>query len=155
MNLSFNSKSTENKTKKKILFSCIENAGRSQMAEVYLENTLQKTLSQLVQERVINLKSIPCVEVIGEIDIDRGSQNPKDLTGEMMRNATKIINMVCMNKDFCPTLFVPKVVDCGIEDHKDNPIDKVRETRDETEIRINEILKEKDTQCITIATFMP
>jgi arsenate reductase len=95
------------------------------------------------------------VEVMGEVGIDIGSQKPKEITGEMMRNATKIINMVCMNKDFCPTLFVPKVVDCGIEDHKDNPIDKVRETRDETEIRINEILKEKDTQCITIATFMP
>ena len=93
---------------------------------------------------------------MGEIGINIGSQKPKELTEDMMRNAAKIVSMGCMDKDFRPTLFVPKVLDCGIEDHKDNPIDKVRETRDETEIRIKEILKEiKDAQCITIATFMP
>ena len=68
-----------------------------------------------------------------EVGIDISSQKPKDLTEDMMRNAAKIINMGCMDKDFCPTLFVPKVVDWGIEDPKDKPIEKVREIRDEIE----------------------
>jgi arsenate reductase (thioredoxin) len=57
----------------------------------------------------------------------------------MMRNSDKIVNMGCMDKDFCPTLFIPKLIDWGIEDPKDKPIEKVREIRDEIERRIKEL----------------
>jgi len=57
----------------------------------------------------------------------------------MMRNSDKIINMGCMEKNFCPTLFIPKVIDWGIEDPKDKPIERVREIRDEIERRIREL----------------
>lgn len=81
-----------------------------------------------------------------EIGKGIGGQKPKELTEDMMRNAAKTINMDCMDKDFCPTLFVPKVVDWGMEDPKDKPIEKVMEIRDEIEKRIKEMLKEiKDT----------
>jgi arsenate reductase (thioredoxin) len=36
----------------------------------------------------------------------------------MMRDSTKIVNMGCMDKSFCPTLFIPNVIDWGIEDPK-------------------------------------
>jgi hypothetical protein len=51
----------------------------------------------------------------------------------MMRNATAIVNMGCMDDKFCPALFVPKVIDWGIEDPKNKPIEKVGEIRDEIE----------------------
>ena len=57
----------------------------------------------------------------------------------MMRNSDKIINMGCMDKNFCPTLFIPKVIDWGIEDPKDKPIEQVREIRDEIARRIKEL----------------
>jgi len=57
----------------------------------------------------------------------------------MMRNSDKIINMGCMEKNFCPTLFIPKVIDWEIEDPKDKSIEKVREIRDEIERRIKEL----------------
>jgi len=57
----------------------------------------------------------------------------------MMRNSDKIINMGCMEKNFCPTLFIPKVIDWGIEDPQDKPIERVREIRDEIERRIKEL----------------
>ena len=57
----------------------------------------------------------------------------------MMRNSDKIINMGCMDKNFCPTLFIPKVIDWGIEDPKGKPIEQVREIRDEIERRIKEL----------------
>ncbi len=60
----------------------------------------------------------------------------------MMRNAAKITNMGCMDKDFCPALLAPKVVDWGIEDPKDKPIGKVREIRDEIERRIKEAVEQ-------------
>ena len=44
-----------------------------------------------------------------------------------------------MDKNFCPTLFIPKVIDWGIEDPKDKPIEHVREIRDEIERRIKEL----------------
>ena len=66
-----------------------------------------------------------------EVRIDISKQNPKDLTEDMMRNATAIINMECMDDKFCPALFVSKVIDWGIEDPKDKPIEKVRQIRDE------------------------
>jgi arsenate reductase (thioredoxin) len=47
--------------------------------------------------------------------------------------------MGCMDKDFCPTLFIPKIIEWGIEDPKGKPIEKVREIRDEIERRIMEI----------------
>ena len=47
--------------------------------------------------------------------------------------------MGCMDKNFCPTLFIPKVIDWGIEDPKDKPIETVREIRDEIERRIKEL----------------
>ncbi len=56
-----------------------------------------------------------------------------------MRNSDKIIDMGCMEKNFCPTLFIPKVIDWGIEAPKDKPIEKVREIRDEIERRIKEL----------------
>jgi arsenate reductase (thioredoxin) len=76
---------------------------------------------------------------MNEIGIDLSKQRSKDRTEDMMRNSDKIINMGCMEKNFCPTLFIPKVIDWGIEDPKDKPIEKVREIRDEIERRIKEL----------------
>ena len=44
-----------------------------------------------------------------------------------------------MEKNFCPTLFIPKVIDWGIEDPRGKPIEHVREIRDEIERRIKEL----------------
>jgi arsenate reductase (thioredoxin) len=53
-----------------------------------------------------------------EVGIDIGNQKSKDITEDMMRDSTKIVNMGCMDKSFCPTLFIPNVIDWGIEDPK-------------------------------------
>ena len=73
------------------------------------------------------------------LDIDISKQKSKDLTDDMIRNSDKIFNMGCMDKNFCPTLFIPKVIDWGIEDPKGKPIEQVREIRDEIERRIKEL----------------
>ena len=54
------------------------------------------------------------IQVMNEIGIDISKQRSKDLTEDMMRNSNKIINMGCMDKNFCPTLFIPKLIDWGI-----------------------------------------
>ncbi|MDQ4074124.1 MAG: arsenate reductase ArsC [Thermoproteota archaeon] len=86
------------------------------------------------------------VEAMSEVGVDIGKQKPKELTDEMLKRATKIINMGCMDSNYCPTLFVPKVVDWGIDDPKGKPIEKVRGIRDEIERKVLEVIRELDTE---------
>ena len=115
--------------------------GEVRWQKVSLESMHQKATKRLVQVHVPTSQINPiAVDVMKEVGIDISSQKPKDLTEDMMRNATAIINMGCMDDKFCPTLFLPKVIDWGIEDPKDKPIEKVREIRDEIEKRVLEII---------------
>ena len=128
-------------SKKTILFVCVQNAGRSQMAEGFFKKYAPKNYDTLSAGTVPTSQINPiAVEVMNEVGIDISKQKPKDLTEDMMRNATAIINMGCMDDKFCPALFVPKVIDWGIEDPKDKPIEKVRQIRDEIEKRVLEII---------------
>jgi protein-tyrosine-phosphatase len=141
MKFSFGKRDHEN-TKKTVLFVCVQNAGRSQMAEGFFKKYGPKGYEPISAGTVPTSQINPvAVEVMKEIGIDISKQKPKDLTEDMMRNATAIINMGCMDDKFCPALFVPKVIDWGIEDPKDKPIEKVRQIRDEIEKRVLEIIK--------------
>jgi arsenate reductase (thioredoxin) len=78
---------------------------------------------------------------MSQTGIDISKQKPKQIIQDMIRNATKIINMGCIDKEFCPTLFIPKLVDWGIEDPKGKPIEKVAEIRDKIEQRVKELVE--------------
>ena len=140
MKFSFGKRDHEH-TKATILFVCVQNAGRSQMAEGFFKKYAPKGYVTISAGTVPTSQINPiAVEVMKEVGIDISKQKPKDLTEDMMRNATAIINMGCMDDKFCPALFVPKVIDWGIEDPKDKSIEKVREIRDEIEKRVSEII---------------
>ena len=139
MKFSFGTKS-KIKTKKTILFVCVENAGRSQMAEGFFRKYVPEGYEPLsAGTKPISQINPLAIQVMNEIGLDISNQKSKDLTEDMMRNSDKIINMGCMDKNFCPTLFIPKVIDWGIEDPKDKPIEQVRKIRDEIERRIKEL----------------
>jgi protein-tyrosine-phosphatase len=140
-------KRERDKDAKTILFVCVQNAGRSQMAEGFFKKYAPKGYEVISAGTVPTSQINPiAVEVMKEVEIDISKQKPKDLTEDMMRNATTIINMGCMDDKFCPALFVPKVIDWGIEDPKDKPIEKVREIRDEIEKRVSEIIDSHQDQ---------
>jgi arsenate reductase (thioredoxin) len=126
---------------KTILFVCVENAGRSQMAEGFFNKYASKG------NRAISAGTKPVAELnllainaMKEVGIDIGHQKSKDITEDMMRNSTKIVNMGCMDKESCPTLFLNNVIDWNIEDPKGESVDKVREIRDEIERRVKELV---------------
>jgi protein-tyrosine-phosphatase len=108
MKLPFNDKS-KSMIKQNILFVCVENAWRSQMAEdlfrKYAPDGYEPISAGTVPKSQINLLA---AEVMMEIGIDIGNQKPKELNDEKIRNADKIINMGCMDRNFCLTLFVPR-----------------------------------------------
>ncbi|TVP39305.1 arsenate reductase ArsC [Candidatus Nitrosocosmicus arcticus] len=150
MKISFGKKSSDD-TKKTILFVCVQNAGRSQMAEGFFRKYAQKRYETVSAGTVPTSQINPItVEVMKEVGIDISSQKPKDLTEDMMRNATTIVNMGCMDDKYCPALFLSKVIDWGIEDPKDKPIEKVREIRDEIEKRVLEIIESTKDNAIPV-----
>ena len=96
------------------------------MAEAFLENMHPMTY-EAISAGTHHISQINplVIQAMKEVGIDISNQKPKEMTEDMIRNATKIINMGCMDKNFCPTLFIHKVVDWGIEDPKGKPIEKV------------------------------
>jgi arsenate reductase (thioredoxin) len=126
---------------KTILFVCVENAGRSRMAEGFFNKYAPE------ENRAISAGTKPVAELnplainaMKEVGIDISHQKSKDITEDMMRNSTKIVNMGCMDKESCPTLFLNNVIDWNIEDPKGESVDKVREIRDEIERRVKELV---------------
>jgi arsenate reductase (thioredoxin) len=147
-------RSSENKTKqegKTVLFVCIENASRSQMAEGFFNQKYAPKGYQAVSAGTRPASQINplAVEVMKEAGIDISSQKSKIITEDMIKGSEKSVNMGCMDKSECPTLFINNVLDWGIEDPKGKPIEKVREIRDEIEKRVKEIAESLQRQNIS------
>ena len=58
------------------------------------------------------------VEAMKEVGIDISKQKSKELTDEMIRECDNVINMGCMDKNFCPTIWLPKVIEWGMRRSK-------------------------------------
>jgi arsenate reductase (thioredoxin) len=148
MRFSFGTKS-KTKEKKTIRFVCVENAGRSQMAEGYFRKYAPEGFEPISAGTKPTSQINPIVvQAMNEVGINISQQKPKDITEDMMRNSTKIINMGCMDKSFCPTLFIPNLIDWGIQDPKGKPIEQVKEIRDDIEQRVMQLVANlsKDNQ---------
>ena len=144
----FKKSSFDNNDDKTILFVCVENAGRSQMAEGFFKKYAPKGF----QVQSAGTKPVPqinpiVVEAMREVGIDISNQKSKEISDEMMRSSDPILNMGCMDKSFCPTLFLPKVIEWNLPDPKGKSIEEIREIRDEIEKRVKKLVAE-----ITITT---
>ena len=140
MKLSFGSKSKV-RQKKTILFVCVENAGRSQIAEGFFQKYAPEGYEPISAGTKPTSQINPIVvQAMDEVGVDIKQQKPKEITEDMMRNSTKIVNMGCMDKSFCPTLFIPNLIDWGIEDPKGKSIEQVRGIRDDIERRLRQLV---------------
>jgi protein-tyrosine-phosphatase len=127
--------------KKSVLFVCVQNAGRSQMAEGFFEKYASKEYEGISAGTMPVSEINPlAVKVMREVNIDISSQKSKEITEDMIRNSSRIVNMGCMDKESCPSLFMQNLLDWNIEDPKDKQIEKVREIRDEIEQRVKELV---------------
>ena len=114
-------------SRKSVLFVCIQNAGRSQMAEGFFKKYAPKEYEGISAGTMPVSEINPiAVEVMREVGIDTSGQKSKEITEDMIRNSSKIVNMGCMDKVSCPTLFLQNLLDWNIEDPKDKQIEKVR-----------------------------
>jgi len=125
---------SDKKDSKTILFVCVENAGRSQMAEGFFKKYASNEFkAQSAGTKPVSQINPIVVEAMKEIGIDISTQKSKELSDEMIKNSHHIVNMGCMDKSFYPTIFLPKVIEWNLEDPKGKSIEKIREIRDEIE----------------------
>jgi len=125
-----------------ILFVCVENAGRSQMAEAFFRKYAPDRFHVLSAGTTPSSQLNPIViQVMKEIGIDMVNQQPKTLSNSMIENSFKIINMGCMDKGSCPSLFVKDALDWNISDPKEKSIDEVREIRNNIKSEVINLIK--------------
>ena len=132
------SKSSNLKHKQQtVLFVCVENAGRSQMAEGFFRKYSPTNYEPMSAGTKPAGDINPlAVEVMREVSINISKQRPKIITEDIIKQSSVRVNMGCMERESCPTLFIHNVIDWNIEDPKGKPIDKVREIRDIIEVRV-------------------
>ena len=128
---------------KKILFVCVENAGRSQMAEAFAKLYGRGKVEAMSAGTMPSTKVNPVViQVMQEKRIDMSKNKPKLVDTQMVQESAIIIVMGCSAQGFCPAPLLGKVVDWELEDPKGKPIEKVREIRDDIEKRIKKLINE-------------
>ena len=126
-----------------ILFVCVENAGRSQMAQAFAEKFgLRASSAGTVPSSLVNPV---VVEAMREREIDLSRKSPKMLTSDMINHARLVITMGCSVEEACPRPMLvamqKKLVDWNLDDPKGRSIEEVRKIRDEIEKRVREIAK--------------
>lgn len=127
---------------KKILFVCVENAGRSQMAEAFANHYGRGFIEAhsggtKPAERVNPV----VIQAMLERGIDLSNNRPKPIDIRMVEDADMIVTMGCGAEGFCPASFLEKVTDWEIEDPKGKTLEEVRRIRDEIERRVKELIE--------------
>ena len=127
--------------KPSVLFVCVHNAGRSQMAAGWLQELSQG------QVEVLSAGSAPkdsinqvAVEAMAEVGIDISSNVPKILTVDAVKESDVVITMGC--GDACPIFPGKRYEDWALEDPAGQGIEPVRLIRDEIKVRIEALLKD-------------
>lgn len=124
-----------------ILFACVHNAGRSQMAAAWLRH-----LADAQQVRALSAGTQPgprvhpvVVEAMREVGIDLAAVQPQLLTPDLAAQAHLLVTMGC--GEACPALPGLSRVDWPLADPKDQPIARVRAIRDDIRDRVLQLLR--------------
>jgi arsenate reductase len=132
-----------------VLFACVHNAGRSQMAAALLNQ-----LADPAEARAVSAGTEPgervhpqVVDVMREIGIDLENARPQKLTPALAQQAQVLVTMGC--GDACP--FVPgaRVEDWPLQDPKGQPIEIVRAIRDDIKHRVEDLLAREHVSCVS------
>lgn len=127
----------------KNLFVCVENAGRSQMAEAfaYKYGEGKFIVSSAGNKPADKINSV-VVEAMKEKGFDLSMSKTKLLTYQMAQDADLIVTMGCNDQGICSGPFFKPTVDWKLEDPEGKPLDKVREIRDDIEQRVQKLIEE-------------
>ena len=124
-----------------VLFVCVENAGRSQMAEAFAKRRGMNAQSAgtLPSTRINPI----VVDIMRERGIDLSHNQPKTLTPDLIREASLVVTMGCSIEEACPKPIIAqmqkKLIEWHLEDPKGKPLAEVRKIRDEIERKISNL----------------
>jgi arsenate reductase len=128
---------------KTVLFACIHNAGRSQMAAAWFN-----ALSNPEEGRAVSAGTEPgqrvhpeVLEVMKEVDIDLSTITPRLLTQELAAGAALLVTMGC--GESCPVVPGLRRADWPLEDPKGKRLDQVRRIRDDIRGRVEKLVAEE------------
>ena len=126
---------------KTVLFACIHNAGRSQMAAAWFNALVDQS-----KARAISAGTEPGTRVhpevlmaMREVNIELEGIAPQKLTDELAATAAILITMGC--GEACPVVPGLRRMDWPLEDPKGKPIERVREIRDDVKSRVEALLE--------------
>ena len=126
---------------KTVIFACVHNAGRSQMAAAFFN-----ALADPSQARAVSAGTEPgtrvhpeVLEVMREVGIDLSAAQPQKLTEELAAGADLLVTMGCGEK--CPYVPGLRRDDWPLPDPKGRPLDEVRAVRDDIRSRVSTLLK--------------
>ena len=129
---------------KTVLFVCIHNSGRSQMAEAFF-NHMTKGKAEALSAGTQPAKNINpvVVEAMREVGVDISGNMPKALTLDMVEKADRVITMGCgaEAEAICPASFV-ETEDWALEDPSGKNLGQVRGIRDEIKEKVAKLIDE-------------
>ena len=124
----------------RVIFACVHNAGRSQMAAAFFNAIADPSLAEGVSagtepgDRVHPI----VVDVMREIGIDVSANRPRRLTDDLARSASLLVTMGC--GESCPYVPGLRRDDWPLPDPKGRPIEEVRRVRDEIRKRVAQLV---------------
>ena len=129
---------------KTVLFVCVHNSGRSQMAEAFFNQLAKgKALAISAGTQPADKVNRVVVEAMRELGIDISGNKPKALTLDMVETADKMITMGCGAEAgaVCPASFI-ETEDWSLEDPNGKSLEQVRKIRDEITGRVIKLFNE-------------
>ena len=125
---------------KTVIFACIHNAGRSQIAAAFFNALANPSIARAVSAGTNPVERVHpvVVEAMREVEIDLSLARPQLLTDGLAADAQLLITMGC--GDACPVVPGLRRDDWPLADPKDQPIERVREIRDDIKGRVRQLL---------------
>jgi arsenate reductase len=125
----------------RILFACVHNAGRSQMAAAFFNRIADPSLAQAISAGTEPATQIhpEVLRVMREVGIELDGVTPRLLTTDLASQANILVTMGC--GESCPVVPGAKREDWSLPDPKGQPLERVRQIRDEIRKRIHEMVK--------------
>ena len=122
-----------------VLFVCVHNAGRSQMAAGFMEKLSNGKVTVLSAGSAPKDSINPiAIQAMAEVDIDIANNQPKILTTEAVKESDVVITMGC--GDTCPFYPGKRYEDWVLDDPAGQSIEKVRVIRDQIKVKVEELL---------------
>jgi arsenate reductase len=128
---------------KMVLFACVHNAGRSQMAAALFNKHADPEKAHAISAGTKPGAHVHAevVASMREVGIDLSAVVPRKLTDDLAAGADMLVTMGC--EEACPVVSGVERDDWPLEDPKGRPIERVREIRDDVERRVRRVLEDR------------